>query len=78
MNEMEYRGYHPDQTWRNPNWRGTRLGEEVGWANEDTISNYLFAVRDDDLMLYPEHDASYLQECIENLRGKGIEIDGQM
>lgn len=75
MNEMEHRGYHPDPVWRNANWRGTRLGEEMGWANDDTVSNYLFAVRDDNLILYPEHDSSYLQECIENLRGKGIELN---
>jgi len=24
--------------------------------------------------IYPEHDAAYLQECLENLKEKGIEI----
>ena len=78
MNEMERRGYHPDPIWRNANWRGTRLGEQIGWANDDTVSNHLFNVRDDNYLLYLEHNNSYLEECLENLRGKGIEIDGQM
>ena len=76
MNEMEKRGYHPDPIWRNANWRGTRLGEQIGWANDDTVSNHLFSVRDDNYLLYLEHNSSYLKECLENLRGKGIEIDG--
>ena len=75
MNEMERRGYHPDPIWRNANWRGTRLGEQIGWANDDTVSNHLFNVRDDNYLLYLEHNDSYLEECLENLRGKGIEID---
>ena len=24
--------------------------------------------------IYPEHDAAYLQECLENLKEKGIDI----
>ena len=75
MNEMERRGYHPDPIWRNANWRGTRLGEQIGWANDDTVSNHLFNARDDNCLLYLEHNSSYLEECLENLRGKGIEIN---
>ena len=75
MNEMERRGYHPDPIWRNANWRGTRLGEQIGWANDDTVSNHLFSVRDDNYLLYLEHNNSYLEECLKNLRGKGIEIN---
>ena len=75
MNEMERRGYHPDPIWRNANWRGTRFGEQIGWANDDTVSNHLFSVRDDNCLLYLEHTKSYLEECLENLRGKGIEIN---
>lgn len=75
MNEMEKRGYHPDPIWRNPNWRGSTIGEEAGWASEDKVSNYLFSVRDDGFLIYPEHNDEYLRECIENLRTKGIEIN---
>ena len=77
MNEMEKRGYHPDPIWRNANWRGARLGEQIDWANDDTVSNHLFNVRDDNYLLYLEHNNSYLEECLENLRGKGIEINVQ-
>lgn len=78
MNEMERRGYHPDPIWRKSNWRGTRLGEQADWANDDTVSNHLFNVRDNNCLLYLEHNSDYMKECLENLRGKGIEIDGQM
>jgi uncharacterized protein (TIGR02328 family) len=75
MNEMKNRGYNPDPVWDNINWRGTRLGEESGWANDDKVSNYLFEVRDNNFIIYPEHNDVYLQECIENLKSKGIEVN---
>lgn len=74
MNEMKRRGYKPDITWENPHWRGNTLGEEDGWANDDTVCNFVFAARDDGVMIYPEHNDAYLQECVENLQKKGIEI----
>ena len=74
MNEMKNRGYNPDPIWENVNWRGTRLGEENGWANDDKVSNYLFAVRDDDYIIYPEHNDEYLNECLDNLKSKGIDL----
>ena len=27
INEMKTRGYHPDETWYNGNWRGSTIGE---------------------------------------------------
>lgn len=74
MNEMKNRGYNPDPIWENINWRGTRLGEESSWANDDKVSNYLFAVRDDNYILYPEHNDEYLNECLDNLKSKGIDL----
>jgi len=26
-------------------------------------------------IIYPEHNDEYLRECIENLKGKGVEIE---
>lgn len=26
------------------------------------------------MMIYPEHNDAYLQECIDNLKGKGIDL----
>lgn len=75
MNEMKNRGYHPDPIWENVNWRGIHLGEQEDWANDDKVCNYLFAIRDDGYIIYPEHNDDYLKECIENLKGKGIEIN---
>ena len=75
MNEMKNRGYNPDPIWENPNWRGKTLGEVEDWANDDTVSNWVFAARDDRIMIYPEHNDAYLRECLENLRGKGIESE---
>lgn len=65
MDEMERRGYHPDKAWRNPLWRGNKLGQCDGWAQ----------VIEADGLIYEEHDDEYLEECLENLRGKGIEIE---
>ena len=70
MNEMENRGYHPDPIWRNGNWRGTRLGEEEGWANEEIVQTFLSKNP-----IYSEHNDNYLKECIDNLKSKGIEIN---
>ena len=69
MNEMKRRGYHPDETWYNENWRGTTLGEQEDWCEWNTLTWFL-----SENPIYPEHNDEYLQECIENLRGKGIEI----
>ena len=75
MNEMKNRGYNPDPIWDKPNWRGKTLGEVENWANDDAVSNWVFAARDDGIMIYPEHNDAYLRECLENLRSKGIEIE---
>lgn len=71
MDEMEKRGYHPDKIWRNPNWRGSTIGEAEDWAQQESV-NALLKGGD---MIYPEHNDEYLRECLENLREKGIEIN---
>lgn len=70
MNEMKARGYHPDETWYNGNWRGTTLGEHSDWCNFDTCLK-IFSQQE---LIYPEHDDAYLQECRDNLKSKGIDI----
>lgn len=65
MDEMERRGYHPDKIWRDPLWRGNKLGQCDGWAQVIEING----------LIYEEHDDEYLKECLENLKGKGIEIE---
>lgn len=74
MDEMKRRGYKPDETWYNRNWRGKTLGEEVGWADGDMVDDqYVYATKKFGI-IYPEHNDEYYQECIKNLRGKGIKI----
>jgi uncharacterized protein (TIGR02328 family) len=75
MNEMKARGYHPDETWYNVNWRGSTIGEMDGWAAPALVNHYVEKTLPcGSPMIYDEHDDKYLQECLENLRGKGIEI----
>ena len=74
MDEMERRGYHPDSTWRCANWRGKTLQEYTNWCNEGwAYEYYLCGTRG--ALIYSEHNDDYLQECLDNLAGKGIIID---
>ena len=70
MDEMIARGYHPDEIWRDPNWRGSTLGMVEGWSYQDTVDD----IYDCNGMIYDEHNDAYLRECIENLKSKGIDV----
>ena len=74
MDEMRRRGYNPDPTWYNVNWRGTSLGEQINWVNEDQVLHMLDLTRNHKETIYIEHNDSYLKECIDNLKEKGINI----
>lgn len=63
MQEMQSRGYKPSAEWRDPNYRG-----KVSPAHE-AIEEVPLTVP-----IYPEHNDEYMSECIENLKGKGVEI----
>jgi len=60
IDEMERRGYSVDPLWRFPRYRGKRCEpwDDMGY----------------EARAYPEHNAQYLDECIENLRSKGVDI----
>lgn len=73
MDEMKQRGYHPDSTWYNANWRGNTLQNQTGWCNQNLVDEFYYAAADGG-RLYPEHNEEYLRECIDNLNGKGIFI----
>ena len=64
MDEMTRRGYKVATEWRNRNYRG-KIAESYHNLEEMEINN----------PIYKEHNEAYLQECIENLRLKGIEIE---
>jgi uncharacterized protein (TIGR02328 family) len=72
MDEMEKRGYHPDKIWKNPNWRGSTLGEDT-WISDSKYEEIYESAKQSN-MIYPEHDDAYLQECINILHEKGIDI----
>ena len=67
MQEMQNRGYNPNTKWADYNYRGKKL------QNDDKIDclivrKYLKLGSN----IYPEHNNGYLQECIDNLVGKGV------
>ena len=74
MEEMKNRGYKPDEKWYRDSYRGLKLGDEYGWAYADLAEDYLENAKNG-YMIYPEHNDEYLQECLDNLKGKGICID---
>ena len=75
MEEMERRGYHPDRTWDNPNWRGSTLGECEGFANKQLVESLWMDVNQMGKTIYPEHNNEYLAECIALLKEKNAPID---
>ena len=64
MDEMEKRGYRVSTEWRDKNYRGQKA-KSYSNLEETKISS----------PIYKEHNEEYLSECIENLAGKGIELD---
>lgn len=76
MEEMQRRGYHPDPIWENVCYRGKAIGYQEDWCDQATVNfivNLAHAV--DVIPIYSEHNAEYLQECLDNLKEKGIEIE---
>jgi uncharacterized protein (TIGR02328 family) len=73
MDEMRKRGYNPDKTWYNRNWRGNTLQEQNDWCSYNECMRYWENALED-CMIYPEHNDAYLQECLDNLKGKGIDL----
>ena len=69
MEEMENRGYKPNLIWKNPNWRGDKIGED-NWIIGTNYSNLVNINK----IIYPEHNNEYLKECIDNLKSKGIDL----
>ena len=74
MNEMQARGYNPNKIWYDIDYRGSALGDETLWCDSATMLGFLNAAENHNHMIYPEHNDEYLQECIENLKSKGIDV----
>jgi hypothetical protein len=73
MDEMRRRGYKPDSNWYKYNWRGSTLGEQE-WCDRNDCFR-LWENAQEGAMIYPEHNDEYFRECLDNLKGKGIEIE---
>ena len=71
MAEMIRRGYNPDRTWICPNYRGSALGYDAQWNMPTSMVDMIAKQKN---MIYPEHNKKYLQECLENLKQKGIDL----
>lgn len=71
MYEMRLRGYFPNRPWYSPLFRGFSC-EPWETINKDKLLIKL--PFDGKQIIYKEHDEVYMEECILNLRGKGIEI----
>lgn len=69
MEEMERRGYNVDQAWKDPYYRGKKCEPH----DENTFHTGKKA--DPAVPFYPNHDKSYLDECVQNLHEKGIQIE---
>ena len=62
MDEMMGRGYNIDYKWFDANYRGKVIGYQTDLFTKPVN------------LLYSEHNKQYLQECLLNLKNKGIEI----
>jgi len=64
IDELEKHGVNIDQRWKEQTYRGKNVGYDA--STFTTGSEYAD---------YPEHNKSYMHECLVNLAGKGIEIN---
>ena len=72
IKEMDKRGYNVDVKWLNPDYRG----KELGFKQCNSIKLQVRSRnRGPYESIYPEHNAKYLQECLENLKSKSINIE---
>lgn len=76
MCEMLNRGYQVDKDWFKVNYRGKKLGfEQHGVVDAHKVTMKLVSPRYNKKPIYPEHNAEYLQECLENIKAKGVNIE---
>ena len=64
MEEMASRGYRVGPEWLDKNYRGKACPPYEDLP-EEKLGN----------PIYSEHDARYYEECLDNLREKGIELE---
>ncbi len=76
MHEMNKRGYNPEENWDSAFYRGKNLDEIMDLSVLTKSRERLLQQNAGKIKyIYPEHNDAYLQECLDNLAGKGIHID---
>lgn len=73
MNEMSRRGFTHEVLWSCVSYRGKTLGFDKSLITDYSKNERYLMVGNG--RIFPEHDESYLGECIANLAAKGIAID---
>ena len=68
MREMETRGYNVGSEWYRKEYRGKRSGP---WLHQELSA---ICCPRGQTLVYQEHNNQYLEECIQNLKNKGIEV----
>lgn len=63
MEEMSKRGYRVSPEWLERDYRGKTCPAYV-YLEEMAVAS----------PIYPEHDTAYYEECLQNLREKGIDL----
>jgi uncharacterized protein (TIGR02328 family) len=69
MREMQHRNYKVATEWYDCNYRGKLLGYDYSSFTEHGVI--------EKELIYHEHNKTYLRDCIDNLKNKGIEIPTQ-
>lgn len=67
--EMECRTWSPEEQWKSLTYRGKNT---ASWTRNEAFSGQC-ALNPERDYIYPEHDESYLRECIELLEEKGCD-----
>lgn len=71
MREMERRGYKPNPSWYDFEYRGSNCSPD----SQSAVSKMMRKANLWYIPVYPEHNDEYLKECLGNLEAKGIHID---
>lgn len=69
MKELQNRGYRVNEEWLKCSYRGKQLG----YSYKIDIRKVMKYKENE--VIYSEHNDEYLNECLENLRHKGINIE---
>lgn len=73
MSEMMKRKMCPDEKWLVKCYRGKNVG--MDYSDFTAGKDNLIRVDETGCFIYPEHDAAYLAECVENLARKGVKVE---